>query len=127
MAYSFPLQLYRLASDPELVDTYNGGGIGETYDDIVKHDVDLGLGLRVVLNALSDDKLLDVPSIVQLTVNIAQHLKNKVNLPLGLEQNIEASVHRMKQLSRTIFQGRDLHFQMLGQPGITGNRLRDGR
>lgn len=99
MAYSFTLQLYRLGTDPNPMQTYgktpaNRREFGETKLDILLHAVDLGLGLRLVLATLSDDKLLDVPSIVQLTVNVAAHLKNGVNLPLGLEQNIEASVHR---------------------------------
>jgi len=53
MAYSFPLQLYRLASDPELLETYGCNEIGSDHSEIVAHAVDLGLGLRVVLNALS--------------------------------------------------------------------------
>ena len=52
----FPLQLYRLASDPNLVETYGCAEFGQTQSDIAAHALDLGLGLRVVLNALSDDK-----------------------------------------------------------------------
>ena len=95
MAYAFPLMLYRFASDPDVYDTYGvtlaghrGSEFGNSKDEILQHAVDIGLGLRVVLSALSDDKLLDVPSIVQLSVNTAQHLLKGVNLPLGLEARV---------------------------------------
>jgi hypothetical protein len=69
--------------------------------------------VRVALATLSDGKLIDVASIVQLTINIAHHLKVGTNLPLGLEQNIEAAVGRMKELSRTVYCGADKEYTMM--------------
>ena len=101
--------------DPDVFDTYGdrASEFGSTAKDIVAHAEDIGMALRVVLATLSDGKLLDVPSIVQLSVNVAQHLKRGVNLPLGLEQNIEGAVHRMKELARTIYCGDEKTMNMM--------------
>ena len=51
---------------------------------------DMGLATRVVLAALFDDTVLGVPSVVQLTINLAAHFAARAPLSLSLDQQVEA-------------------------------------
>jgi hypothetical protein len=101
LAFMLPEMMCRILRDPDPIKTYQ-----LTRPQLGQQLVDFGLSLRLTLAALFDDKLIDVASIVQLTVSMPQHFLDPTkNTALALEQVVEAIVKQMKHLSRHVFWG----------------------
>ena len=111
IAFRFPLMLYRVMTDPKVDTTYHRHS-REQLGLLLR---DFGFGLRLAFSALWDDRLLGIPSIDILTINVPQHFLDGRNTALAFGQVIEASVQEMKEWARTLFRGEDRIFTLLQQ------------
>ena len=91
-AYSFPLFIYRIVSDPQAPKAF-----GKSIEELRRLVSNLGAAGRLVLATLYDDRLLHVPSVAQLLVTVPEHFRRGKKLWLALEQQLEAMVQELKK------------------------------
>jgi hypothetical protein len=107
-AFTIPQAMYDILRDPNSKGTY-----GLERAQLGQQLVDLGLAFRVVANALWDDKLIDVCSVLQLSVMMPRQFLAGMNTALALEQAIEGIVAHLKEQAKHLYWGASVVTQML--------------